>query len=83
MIYLRMTIQELIHLHALLLEVRTYLEREGMASASGFEGYDAQPVRPTHIHRRKEGHEKAIFLLVDDIVQSIQRNPPPERAVQS
>ena len=58
--------QELMHLHALLLEVRVYLDREDDSSGA-FSGYDSQPVRPTHAHRRKAAQSKAIELLLDEL----------------
>ncbi|QLK25726.1 UPF0058 family protein [Natrinema zhouii] len=73
--------QELINLHALLFEVRASLEREDGVPSSSFEDYDAQPVRPAHIHRRKEAHERAIDLLLNDIVDCVQRRPPPDQTI--
>ncbi|WP_148858219.1 UPF0058 family protein [Natronococcus pandeyae] len=55
-----MIVQELVHLRALLSEVRVSLERERTISSSRFDADDAQPVRPTHLHRRKEAHKRAI-----------------------
>lgn len=70
--------QELMHLHALLFQVRIYLEREGTVSPDDFERYDDQPVRPSHIHRGKRAHERAIGLLLADINRSTQRTASPD-----
>ena len=71
-------IQELIHLHALLLEIREYLEREGNVPYDAFDPYDAQPIRPSHIHRQKDAHMNAIDLLLDGLDNSVQPQPPPD-----
>ncbi|MFD1563813.1 UPF0058 family protein [Haloarchaeobius amylolyticus] len=72
--------QELVHIHALLLELRMFLERDGAAPAGAFDAYEAQPVRPTHIHRPKTAHERAIGLLLDGLDQSVRTHPPPDQA---
>ncbi|WP_226481528.1 UPF0058 family protein [Natrinema amylolyticum] len=73
--------QELINLHALLFEVRVYLEREEGVSSERFEDYDAQPVRLAHIHRRKEAHERAIELLLAAIVDCVCGLSPAEQPI--
>jgi hypothetical protein len=67
--------QELIHLHALLVEVRGYLEREERLPAGAFAAYDAQQTGPFHIHQSKEEHKQAISLLIEGIDRSIQARP--------
>ena len=76
-------IQELIHLHALLLEIRTYLERGGNVPYGAFNSYDAQPTRPSHIHRQKDAHKHAIDLLLGGFGQFVQTHPPPDHALPS
>jgi len=75
----RVKIQELIHLHALLFEVREYLEQEGTVPPGAFDAYETQPVRPPHIHRRKEAHETAISLLLNGLDRSVKAHPPPDQ----
>ncbi|RZV08510.1 hypothetical protein BDK88_2580 [Natrinema hispanicum] len=79
----RVNAQELVHLHALLFELRAALEREGMVADDAFDAYEAQPVRPQHIHRSKEAHETAIGLLLDGLGQSVRIHPPPEHVSAS
>ena len=74
-------IQELIHLHALLLETRGYLEREDNVPYGAFDPYEAQPIRPSHIHRQKDAHMNAIDLLLDGLDNSVQPHPPPDNAL--
>ncbi|WP_247729625.1 UPF0058 family protein [Halovivax limisalsi] len=76
-----MKTQELIHLHALLVELRTYVEAEESAPSGAFASYDAQPVRPSHIHRQKEAHKNAVDLLLDGFERVVQSNPPPNYAL--
>ncbi|MXV60838.1 metal-binding protein [Natronorubrum sp. JWXQ-INN-674] len=63
--------QEYVQLHALLYRLRHHLECED--SARSFAAYDAQPVRPTHVHRSKEAHGRAIELLLEGFVETIER----------
>ena len=83
MVHCSVEIQEFIHLHALLLEVRAYLEQEGNVPYGAFDSYDAQPVRPSHIHRQKGAHKNAIDLLLDGLEQSVRTHPPPDHALPS
>ena len=76
-------IQELIYLHALLLEMRQYLEQESDVPYSAFDGYDSQPTRPTHIHRNKDAHKNAINLLLNGFEQCVQTHPPPDHTLPS
>ncbi|WP_339104201.1 UPF0058 family protein [Haloterrigena salinisoli] len=75
--------QELIHLHALLVEIRRDLDREETLRAGAFDAYDSQPVRPTHLHRRKEAHKQAMNLLRSDLIDCVQRHPPPDHTTVS
>ena len=79
MVNCRVKIQELIHLHALLFEVRDFLEQEGTVPSGAFDAYERQPVRPSHIHRRKEAHETAIGLLLNGLDRAMKAHPPPEQ----
>ncbi|MDJ1432437.1 UPF0058 family protein [Halostagnicola sp. A-GB9-2] len=80
-VYCSVKIQELIHLHALLLETRECFEREGNVPYGPFNPDDAQPIRPSHIHRQKDAHMNAIDLLLDGFEQAVQTHPPPDNAL--
>lgn len=67
-----MRAQELVHLHGLLFEVRRYLEREDQVPPTAFVRYDANGVLPTHIHRGKEAHQRAIVLLLEGFATGIE-----------
>ena len=71
--------QELIHIHALLAEIRTYLIRERDRSIGSFRHYDSQPVRPVHIHQGKQAHEDAIRLLLCGFDEPLRVQPPPKQ----
>ncbi|WP_255171530.1 UPF0058 family protein [Natrononativus amylolyticus] len=71
--------QELIHLHALLHEVREQLEADHEIPADTFEPYEKQPVRPLHVHRRKDAHQRAVFHLLEGIRAVIQPSPTAVR----
>ena len=71
-----MRAHEYVQLHALLLEIREVVETD--RQVEGFERYDAQPVRPVHIHRSKAHHRRAIFLLLEGIDETIHTQDLPE-----
>ena len=72
--------QELVHVHALLFELRIHFERDGDIPMGAFDAYETQPVRPTHIHRPKHEHEHAITLLRDGLSQSVRIRLQPDHA---
>lgn len=51
---------ELIQLHTLLCQIKHHFESE---EQERFEDYDQVGVQPTHVHRSKSDHKKAIFVL--------------------
>ncbi|ELY44360.1 UPF0058 family protein [Natronorubrum sulfidifaciens] len=72
--------QEYVQLHALLREIRSSVETDRDATAA-FAAYDAQPVRPTHVHRSKAAHRRAIFLLLAGIRDTLEARTTTEVAV--
>ncbi|MFB6079896.1 MAG: UPF0058 family protein [Haloferacaceae archaeon] len=61
--------QELVHLHALLAEVRAaYEDRTGRPLEP--DEYDRLGVRPTSIHRSKDDHEAAVVLLASALADA-------------
>lgn len=64
---------ELIQLHTLLCQIKSYLEDEG-AAGSVFEDYDKMGVAPTHVHRSKTDHKRAIFLLGKDLASMLSND---------
>lgn len=64
---------ELIHIHALFLEVRQSLGENEERPIEMHSAYDALDVRPTSIHKSKENHRKAISTLGGSIERSLQQ----------
>lgn len=66
-----MRLDEWMNLHALLREIRAYMEHRGDTSPDAFAAYDYQQTRPMHLHRQKREHKRATRLLLWGIVRSI------------
>ncbi|SIR96136.1 UPF0058 family protein [Natronorubrum thiooxidans] len=71
--------QEYMQLHALLQEIRSTVE-EDQQTTDAFAAYDAQPIRPAHVHRSKADHKRAIFLLLAGIRDTIDARTTAEVA---
>ncbi|MCD4703800.1 MAG: UPF0058 family protein [Methanosarcinaceae archaeon] len=56
---------ELIQLHTLLSQIKTYMEAQGMDN--DFKEYQSLAISPMHIHRSKTEHKHAIFVLGNDL----------------
>lgn len=72
--------QELIHLHALTIELRSWLE-EHHGIDGEFDAYDEGAVSRHAIHRRKGTHKEAVRLAMDGVVSVIERAEDSGRAV--
>ncbi|MFP9062461.1 UPF0058 family protein [Natrialbaceae archaeon A-chndr2] len=68
---------ELVHLHALIYEIRRDMEERGASRDNAFDLYDAQPIRPVHINRQKEDHKRAVDELLGAILDELH-NPETE-----
>jgi hypothetical protein len=55
--------EELIRLHALLLQMRKWVEANGLAEANRFESYDKLGISPVHVYRDRQSHKTAVFAL--------------------
>lgn len=53
------------------MEVRRYLEATEDLPGDAFETYDDRAVSPIAVHRRKETHQDAVFLLLDDVTETL------------
>jgi hypothetical protein len=53
--------EELIHLHMLLAQIKKYCEDKGLNC--DFSEYNNSGITPFQVHRSKEEHKQAIFLL--------------------
>lgn len=65
--------QELLHVHALLVEIADHVTDEGAVRAVA--DYAECGVRPTSLHRPKADHERAVMTLADGIVREVAEDP--------
>ena len=74
--------KELIHIHALLYEVRHYVVENEDIPVEMHSTYDALDVRPSSIHKQKQNHYEAITTLGGSIERSLEQadidNPNPQ-----
>ncbi|MGQ0535334.1 MAG: UPF0058 family protein [Methanobacteriota archaeon] len=61
---------ELIQLHTLLCQLRSYFEARGQG-AGRFADYSKLGVSPIHVHKSKSEHKKAIFVLGKELADLI------------
>jgi len=61
---------ELIHIHSLLLQLRTFLVEQGYCTID-LSVYDSLNITPLHIHRSKADHKHAIFVLGNELATAI------------
>jgi len=71
--------EELISLHAMLMDIRQYLECQ--CADADFAEYDALEITPLQTHRSKMEHKYAIFVLGNAIAKAMREveNPAAER----
>jgi len=58
--------EELIHLHLLLAQVKKYCEENGLDC--DFTKYNELGISPFQVHRSKEEHKQAVFVLGTELV---------------
>jgi hypothetical protein len=61
--------EELIYIHSVMAQVKRHIEAEN--ANADFTGYDALHIQPSHVHRSKNDHKRAIFTLGEEIARSI------------
>lgn len=79
---------EAVHLHALLRELRRYLESRGWVDAEAFAAYDELGISPLQVHRSKSEHIEALVVLADALADELaarskyatEEELPPELA---
>ncbi len=64
--------EELVQLHLLLLQFKQFCEEHGIVSE--FSHYHQLEISPLQVHRSKEEHKRAIFVLVTELVASLTEN---------
>jgi len=62
--------EELIQLHTLFVQIKNELEKQMKDELNGaFKEYEQLGVLPHHVHKSKNAHKKAIFILGKEIAQ--------------
>ncbi|MFP8958434.1 UPF0058 family protein [Natrialbaceae archaeon A-CW3] len=67
--------QELIHLHALAMEIRKYLVVHETIPTGSFEHYEHYGVSPTSIHYSKTRHKESLQLLLEGLLAALDHPP--------
>lgn len=62
---------EAVHLHALLDELRGYLEARGKVEREAFTDYDGLGILPLQVHRSKSEHAEALLVLGDTLATEL------------
>ncbi|MCD6237079.1 MAG: metal-binding protein [Thermoplasmata archaeon] len=68
---------ELIQLHTLLLQLRTYFEEVCGNDGHAFEEYERLAVNPYHVYKSKREHKLAVFTLGKGIAQLLSHKGYP------
>ncbi len=68
---------ELVHLHMLLAQFKKYCEESGLKG--DFSKYDELGISPFQVHRSKDEHKQAIFVLVTELASMAVRDNRAER----
>lgn len=63
---------ELVHLHMLLAQFKKYCEESGLKG--DFSKYDELGISPFQVHRSKDEHKQAIFVLVTELASMAVRD---------
>ncbi len=64
---------ELIQLHTLLAQIKHHMEG-GEPDAPAFDEYEDVGVEPTHVHRSKSDHKRAIFTLGKELASTLSND---------
>jgi hypothetical protein len=63
--------EELVHLHMLLFQLKKYCEEKGLGC--DFTKYDELKITPFQVHKSKDEHKKAIFVLGTELASMAAR----------
>jgi len=61
--------EELIQLHTLFVQIKNELEKQLAEKNGAFKEYEKLGVLPHHVHKSKNSHKKAIFILGKEIAK--------------
>ncbi len=74
----KMQKEELIHLHSLMAELKDYVDEKEDEIDADFEEYQTLETSPVHVHRSKSEHKHAIFVLGEELNESVGKEPSKE-----
>jgi hypothetical protein len=66
--------EDLILIHRTLFLIKELFEKAGISNGH-FEFYELVNVLPSHIHKTKSEHKRAILILVDGILEFFENEP--------
>ncbi len=69
--------EELVYLHMLLAQFKKYCEENGING--NFSRYNALNITPFQVHRSKEDHKQAIFVLGAELASIVAQDHFPRR----
>ncbi len=72
---IKMKKEELVHLHLLLAQLKKYCEIEGVNC--DFARYNELGITPFQVHRSKDDHKQAVFILGTELVSLAARSNFP------
>ncbi|WP_207591625.1 UPF0058 family protein [Halomontanus rarus] len=66
--------QELVHMHALAIKLRTHIcsSHGETPTPDAFDDYDANDVTPATVYHPKSAHKESVQLLLEGIVRTIE-----------
>jgi len=67
--------EEVVHLHALLAQLKKFFEHDGFDC--DFSKYHELNISPFQIHRSKDEHEQALFVLLTALVSMTAKHDYP------
>jgi len=67
--------EELVHLHLLLAQLKKHCEENGVGC--DFAKYNDLNISPFQVHRSKEEHKQAVFVLGTELVSLAARDNSP------
>ncbi len=66
--------EEIIQLHTLFAQIKNELERQSVDNNGAFMEYEKLGVLPHHVHKSKNDHKKAVFILGKEIARIFSHN---------
>ncbi|WP_276255541.1 UPF0058 family protein [Halomontanus rarus] len=77
--------QELVHTHALVVELRAHIcsTHGETPTPDAFDDYDANDVTPAAVYHPKSAHKESVQLLLEGIVRTIEAQSQSSTAIET